>query len=60
MCEVAVDNDFVAVSGNDRMPDLAIGRLPANTIELATVMVNKIINYETAPPPGPGAKRSPL
>ncbi len=52
VCEVAVDNDFVAVSGNDRLPDLAIGRLPANTPESATVMVNKIISYETAPPPG--------
>jgi hypothetical protein len=52
VCEVAIDNAFVAVSGDDRLPDLAIGRLPANTPESAMVMVNKIINYETTPPAG--------
>lgn len=52
LCEVAVDNEFVAVSGNDRLPDLAIGRLPAKTLDAAWVMVNKIISYETTPPPG--------
>lgn len=52
VCEVAIDNEFVTVSGNDRLPDLAIGRLPANTAASAMVMVNKIISYETAPPPG--------
>jgi hypothetical protein len=52
VCEVAVDNEFVAVSGSDRMPDLALGRLPARTLAEATVMVNKIISYETSPPPG--------
>ena len=52
VCEVAIDNDFVAVSGNDRLPDLAIGRLPANTQASAMVMVNKIISYETVPPSG--------
>ena len=52
LCEVAIDNEFVAVSGNDRLPDLAIGRLPANTAASAMVMVNKIISYETAPPLG--------
>ena len=52
ICEVAIDNEFVTVSGNDRLPDLAIGRLPANTAASATVMVNKIISYETTPPSG--------
>ena len=53
VCEVAIDNEFVTVSGNDRLPDLAIGRLPANTAASAMVMVNKVISYETTPPPGP-------
>ena len=52
VCEVAVDNEFVAVSGADRLPDLAVGRLPARTLAEATVMVNKITSYETSPPPG--------
>jgi hypothetical protein len=52
VCEVAVDNEFVTVSGSDRIPDLALGRLPARTLAEATVMVDKIISYETSPPPG--------
>ena len=52
LCEVATDNAYVAISGNDTFPDLAGGRLPANTPDEATRMVNKIISYETAPPAG--------
>ncbi len=52
VCEVAVDNEFVTVSGSDRVPDLALGRLPARTLAEATVMVNKIISYENNPPAG--------
>jgi hypothetical protein len=52
VCEVAVDNEFVTVSGADRIPDLALGRLPARNLGEATVMVNKIIDYETSPPQG--------
>lgn len=51
-CDVPVENEFVTVSGSDRMPDLALGRLPARTLAEATVMVNKTISYETNPPPG--------
>ena len=51
-CEVAADNRFVTVSGDDVLPDLAVGRLPARTLAAATVMVNKIITYETASPSG--------
>lgn len=53
LCEVATDNAYVAVSGDDTFPDLAGGRLPANTPGEASRMVNKIISYETAPPAGP-------
>lgn len=52
LCEVATDNAFVTVSGNDAFPDLAVGRLPVNTPPAASQMVNKIIGYETAPPAG--------
>ena len=52
LCEVATDNAYVAVSGNDSFPDLAGGRLPVNTPAEASRMVNKIISYETAPPSG--------
>lgn len=55
VCEVAVENEFVTVSGDDRLPDLALGRLPASNLTEAQVMVNKIINYDLAPPGGPWA-----
>ncbi len=40
------DNYFVAVHGNDDLPDMYIGRLPAATIEEAENLVNKTIDYE--------------
>jgi hypothetical protein len=51
-CETAIDNHFVTVSGTDLLPDMAIGRLPARSLDSALRMVGKIINYETAPEPG--------
>lgn len=50
--ETASDNRYVTIVGNDTLPDLHIGRLPANTLSEAWTMVNKIIAYETSPPPG--------
>ncbi len=44
------DNWFVCVNGDDNLPDMLIGRLPARTVSEAEVMVNKIINYETNMP----------
>ncbi|MDZ7316664.1 MAG: C25 family cysteine peptidase, partial [candidate division KSB1 bacterium] len=41
------DNYFAAVSGDDELPDLFIGRLPANSPEEAAAMIDKIIAYET-------------
>ncbi len=46
MGETATDNWYVAVSGDDSLPDLALGRLPANSLAEANLMVDKIINYE--------------
>ena len=45
--ETAADNRFVTVEGNDILPDMALGRLPANTPAEAQAMVDKIIKYET-------------
>lgn len=34
----------------DRIPDLAVGRIPVDTLEQAQIVINKIINYEKTPP----------
>ena len=49
MGETAADNRYACVSGNDIVPDLHIGRLPANTSAEATAMINKILSYESNP-----------
>jgi hypothetical protein len=49
MGETVTDEWFVKVSGDDSMPDLYIGRLPAESQAEASVMVNKMLAYETAP-----------
>lgn len=41
------DNYFACVSGNDALPDVYIGRLPANSVDDADAMIDKIISYET-------------
>ncbi|MBI5197647.1 MAG: hypothetical protein HZA19_03460 [Nitrospirae bacterium] len=45
--ETPSDHWFVTVSGDDPLPDMLIGRIPAKTVNEVTVMVNKIIAYET-------------
>ncbi len=39
------DNDFVAINGNDVIPEMAIGRLSCETIEEAKIIVDKILSY---------------
>ncbi len=56
--ETAADNRFVAVVGEDLMPDLHLGRLPVNTQTELTAMVNKIVAYELNPVAGPWRARS--
>ncbi|MDZ7375826.1 MAG: C25 family cysteine peptidase, partial [candidate division KSB1 bacterium] len=51
------DNAFVCVSGDDRLPDMFIGRLPVNTIEEARTVIDKIIQYEKQPLLGEWRKR---
>ncbi|MBV7335796.1 hypothetical protein KFU94_47670 [Chloroflexi bacterium TSY] len=47
--EVSSDNWFVAVNGDDQLPDMFIGRLVAQNQAEAQVMVEKIIQYEQNP-----------
>jgi hypothetical protein len=42
------DPAYAAVNGDDILPDLAIGRLPAQTPEQARVMIDKVLAYEGA------------
>jgi len=48
MGETVTDDWFARVSGNDAVPDLYIGRLPASSAADAEVMVDKIVSYEQA------------
>lgn len=50
--ETAADNRYVCVSGDDILPDMHLGRLPARNSAQAAAMVAKILSYEQAPPPG--------
>lgn len=50
--ETDSDNRFVAFNSNNTLPDMAIGRLPANSNTEVDAMVAKILNYEQNPPPG--------
>jgi uncharacterized repeat protein (TIGR01451 family) len=46
--ETAADNRYVCVSGDDILPDMHLGRLPAKTAAQAEAMVAKIVAYEQA------------
>ena len=46
------DYAYSCVSGGDLLPDLALGRLPADTEAEAAVMVNKILAYDQTPAMG--------
>jgi len=52
MGETATDHRYVAVHGDDVLPDMYIGRLPAATPAQAKTMVDKILQYPTAPGAG--------
>ncbi len=46
--ESASDNWYACVSGEDVLPDIHIGRLPAATVSEVEAMVSKILSYEQA------------
>ncbi len=56
--EAAADNRYVTVDGNDRLPDLSVGRLPANNADELATMVAKILAYAVSDPePGDWSQR---
>src|SRR4029079_10109727 len=48
----ASDNWFVAIDGNDEKPELAVGRFPVVPAAEVSAIVDQIVRYEKAPPPG--------
>ncbi len=50
--ETAADNRYVAVDGEDNVPDLIIGRIPARTLDETAQVVAKLLAYEGSPFPG--------
>ena len=53
----AFEDWYVRVAGDDFMPDLAIGRLPVQTPEEASTVVDKIIGYDQHPDRSPWQTR---
>jgi len=56
----ASDNPFVALSGDDIHPDMAIGRMPAASPEELRFMVDKTVAYMANPVPGAWRSRVTL
>ena len=52
-----LDDFFVRVSGNDNIVDLAVGRLPVQSVDMAQGVVNKLITYQENPTFGPWRNR---
>ncbi len=44
----ASDPGYASVNGEDLLPDVAIGRLPAATADEARALVDKVVSFETA------------
>ena len=51
------DEWYVRVVGEDKLPDLAIGRLPVQTGAEADALVDKLVSYDQAPEIGPWQTR---
>ncbi len=47
--ETAADNRYVAVDGQDALPDMLIGRLPVKSLAETQTVVSKIVQYEINP-----------
>jgi len=52
------DHWYSTLSGTDYIPDVFIGRIPANNLTEAFYIVNKTISYRTSPPSNPGFYRN--
>lgn len=44
------DLDYALMNNADILPDLAVGRIPVDTLTQANTVVNKIVGYEKTPP----------
>src|SRR5262249_27250901 len=44
----ASDPAYAALNGDDALPDVALGRLPAATVDEARTMVDKVVAFESA------------
>jgi uncharacterized repeat protein (TIGR01451 family) len=49
--EVATDNRYVSISGNDSWPDMIVGRFPVNSQLEAQTMVEKSVSYQMGTTP---------
>lgn len=49
---VPSDLYYACLEGDDYYPDVYMGRVPANNVEEANLLLGKIINYEKNPPEG--------
>ena len=47
------DLDYSLMTGGDLLADLGVARIPVDTAEQADTVVQKIIGYESTPPPSP-------
>lgn len=45
--QIPTDHPFALISGDDELPDIAVGRLSVETLAAATLVVDKIIQYDT-------------
>ncbi len=55
--ESTFDEWYVRIEGEDRTPELAIGRLPVTSLDEAHGLVDKIIAYDRLDSPGPWQSR---
>ncbi len=44
------DLDYALMDNADILPDLALGRIPVDTLDEANTVINKIVGYEKTPP----------
>ncbi|UCF04827.1 MAG: T9SS type A sorting domain-containing protein [bacterium] len=55
--ETSSDDWFACIIGDDRFPELLVGRISAQTVDDVSSQVEKVVTYETALPPGDWRKR---
>ena len=48
------DLDYALMDNADILPDLALGRIPVDTLDEANTVIDKIVGYEKTPPFAPG------